>query len=392
MEGSMAAAYALEPLKRGSVNMDQKSMKFLEQLCNSPGPSGFEKVPIQMMREYVTPFSDKVYRDRMGNLFFEKTGKRDGPVVLVPGHVDEIGFLVTSVNPTGYLTFNQLGGWFDQVLLGQRVQVMGREGMVRGVIACKPPHIMDAEERKKVVTKDKMFIDVGAANKEEVKAMGIRVGDAAVPDSNFYSRTKKAFKEGKENGERTLIFGKAFDNRVSAFLAAELVRLLKQDKVAHPNKVIGAATVQEEIGARGAKTAAVHTNPDVAIVLDVDIAGDVPGIEPHQAPSRMGQGVSITVFDASMIPNQPLKELVIDLCEKREIPYQLATMAGGGTDAAQIHVSSIGVPSIVIGVPTRHIHSHVGIIDIADMESTLRLALELTKVLDRRTVDSLTSL
>ncbi|MEM0448641.1 MAG: M42 family metallopeptidase [Methanomassiliicoccales archaeon] len=372
--------------------MEDKSMRFLEELCNSPGPSGFEKAPLRLIKEYVKEYADSVYWDRMGNLFFEKMGSSDSPVVLVPGHVDEIGFIITSINQQGYLTFNQLGGWFDQVLLGQRVSIMTKGGLVPGVIACKPPHVMDAEERKKVVTKDKMFIDVGACNREEVKAMGIRVGDAVVPDSKFYVIEKKAFKEGKEVGKRKLICGKAFDNRISAFLATELIKTLRKENIGHPNKVIGAATVQEEVGSRGAKTAAVQTKPDVAIILDVDISGDVPGIEPHQAPSRMGEGVSITVFDASMIPNQALKDLVIGICEEKNIPHQLSTMAGGGTDGASIHVANAGVPCIVIGVPTRHIHSHVAMIDTADLESTLRLSVELVKALDRGTVESLTQI
>jgi endoglucanase len=326
----------------------------------------------------------------MGNLFFEKTGKKGGPTILIPGHVDEIGFMVSSINPLGYLTFNQLGGWFDQVLLGQRVQVMGSKGMVRGVIACKPPHVMDLEERKKVVTKDKMFIDVGASNKDEAQAMGIRIGDAVVPDSDFFCMKKKAFKEGKEVGERQIIFGKAFDNRVSAFLAAETLRQLKSQKIPHSNRVVGAATVQEEVGARGARAAANYIKPDVAIVLDVDIAGDVPGIEAHQAPARMGEGVAVTVYDASTIPNQALKEMVIGICEKNKIPYQLTQVAMGGTDAGPIHVSNIGIPSIAIGVPTRHIHSHVGVIDTSDVDSTLKLVLELVKTLDRKAVNGLT--
>ena len=370
--------------------MDDKSLRFLEELSNSPGPSGFEKAPMQMIKEYVKPYADEIHSDNMGNLFFEKTGKKGGPTILIPAHVDEVGFLITSINSLGYLTFNPLGGWFDQVLLGQRVQVMTCKGMVRGVIACKPPHIMDVEERRKVIAKDKMFIDVGASNKEEAEAMGIRVGDAAVPESSFRSITKKAFKDGKEDGERRIIFGKAFDNRASAFLTAELVRTLSEEGVVHPNRVVCASTVQEEVGARGAKTAAVYVKPDVALVLDVDIAGDVPGIEPHQAPAKMGLGAAVTVFDSSMIPNQPLKELVIDICERNGIPYQLAHVAAGGTDGGPIHTSNIGIPSIVIGVPTRHIHSHVAVIDMADMESTLKLVLELVKALDGKTVRSLT--
>lgn len=369
--------------------MNSKSLKFLEDLCNSPGPSGFEKEPIALMKKYVAKYADSVYGDKMGNLFYDKVGQKDGPVILIPGHIDEIGFIITGVNAMGYLSFHQLGGWFDQVLLGQRVKVMSKKRLVPGLIACKPPHVMDAEERKKVVTKDKMFIDIGAANKDEVEAMGVRIGDAVVPESTFYSMRKKAFKEGKANGERTLCFGKAFDNRISAFLTAEVIRTLKEERIEHPNRVVGAATVQEEVGARGAKTAAKATMPDVAIVVDVDVAGDVPGIEPQQAQAKMGEGLAITTFDALMIPNQPLKELVIETCQKHKIPYQLATTAGGGTDGAPIHVSNVGVPSIAIGVPTRHIHSHVGVFDLADLENTLRLLIELVKVLDRRTVDAL---
>ena len=372
--------------------MDAKSMKFLEELCNSSGPSGFEREPTMLLRKYVKSFSDEIYNDKMGNLFFDKTGKKDGPVILMPAHIDEIGFIITSINPMGYLTFHPLGGWFDQVLLGQRVLVMGKQRTVRGVVACKPPHVMDLEERKKVVTKDKMFVDIGASNKDEAEAMGVRIGDAIVPDSSFYSITKKAFKDGKPNGERTLIFGKAFDNRISTFLATEVIRALKERKIAHPNKVVGAATVQEEVGLRGARTAANYVKPDLAIILDVDIAGDVPGIEVQQAPAKMGEGVAVITFDASMIPNQPLKELVIDVCEKNKIPYQLAAVAAGGTDGGQIHLANIGIPSIVVSVPTRHIHSHVGVIDMADVENCLRLVIELLKVLDRKTVDSLTAI
>jgi len=269
---------------------------------------------------------------------------------------------------------------------------MGKKGSVRGLIASKPPHVMDAEERKKVVSKDKMFIDIGASNKEEAVAMGVRIGDPIVPDSKFYSITKKAFKDGKSVGERTLLFGKAFDNRISTYLVAELLRELKERKINYPNKVVRAATVQEEIGARGARTAAAYVKPDVAIIVDVDVAGDVPGIEPQWATSRMGEGVAITTFDTSMVPNSLLKELVIGICESKKIPYQLTTTLGGGTDGQEIHKANIGCPSIAIGVPIRHMHSHVAVLDTLDIDSTMRLLIELVKVLDRKKVDDLTAI
>jgi len=370
--------------------MDRSSLKFMQELCDAPGAPGFETSVSRMVRDYASPFSDKVYNDKLGNLMFERAGKEGGPTVLLAAHVDECGFIITGINPLGYLSFNQLGGWFDQVLLGQRVLVHTRKGELKGVIACKPPHLMDAEEARKVVVKDKMFIDIGASSKDEAQAMGVRLGDSATPDSKFSIMEKECFKDGKPSGKRVLAFGKAFDDRLGVFSAVEILKDLKKGKVSHPNRLVAAVTVQEEVGSRGAKTVAASTNPDVAVILDVDIAGDVPGIDPLQAPARMGEGVSITVFDGLMIPNQPLKELVISICEKRKVPYQLGYVARGGTDGAFIHTAQMGVPTIVIGVPVRHIHSHVGIFDMTDLEACSKLLVELVKALDRKTVESLT--
>jgi endoglucanase len=372
--------------------MDKKALKFFEEFCNAPGPSGFEKEVAVMLKEYVKGSSDSICNDNIGNLLFEKKGTKSDVTVMMAGHMDEVGFIVTGINPLGYLSFNQLGGWFDQVLLGQRVVIITKGGTLPGIISCKPPHVMDAEEIKKVVTKKQMFIDIGAANVDEAKAMGVRLGDCVVPDSKFHLQEKKVFKDGKEVGKRTLAWGKAFDNRYGGFVAAEVIRRLKEEKVKHPNRVVGAGTVQEEIGVRGAKVVSNTVKPDVAIVLDVDIAGDEPGIDPLQAPMKMGEGVSITVFDASMIPNQPLKELAIEVCQKKKIPYGLTFVAGGGTDGGAIHTSNLGVPTIVIGVPTRHIHSHVGIIDLKDIEDSITFCVELIKVLDKKTVDGLTAI
>jgi len=172
--------------------------------------------------------------------------------------------------------------------------------------------------------------------------------------------------------------------------AAEVVRRLKQEKIPHPNRVVGAATVQEEVGLRGATTAGWLAEPDVVLALEVDIAGDVPGIEPHQAPAVMGKGPSIVTFDASMIPNQALKELVIATAEEKGIPYQLSTVVRGGTDGGAIHKLRSGCPGLVVGVPTRHIHSHVGMLSLGDIDNCVALLVEVSKKLDRPTVDGLT--
>ncbi|MCJ7731100.1 M20/M25/M40 family metallo-hydrolase, partial [Candidatus Bathyarchaeota archaeon] len=249
------------------------------------------------------------------------------------------------------------------------------------IIASKPPHILPMEDRKKVVEKKDMFIDIGASSMEEVEEAGIRIGDPVVPWSPF-----EVIREGK------VAMGKAFDDRIGTFVIMEAMRRIKEQGIAHPNKIIGAATVQEEVGLRGAQTIAQTVNPDVSIVLEVDIAGDVPGIKPSEAPTKMGGGPGLGTYDRSMIPNQPFKEMVIDTAKQAQIPLQLSQMAGGGTDAGRIHVIASGCPTVVITVPTRHIHSHVGLLSLKDTENTIRLLVELLRKLDWETVNSFTEL
>ncbi|MEM2839533.1 MAG: M42 family metallopeptidase [Thermoplasmata archaeon] len=371
--------------------MEKESLAFLEKLTNCFGPSGFEREALKIVREYVKPYCDKIGVDKLGSLHFERSGSSEQPIVLIPGHVDEVGFVVSSINKQGFVTFNPLGGWFDQVLLSQRVRIRTSKGDVHGVIASKPPHLLNEEERSKVVKKNQMFIDVGASNEEEAKAMGIRIGNPVVPVSDFFTIEKKKYKDSKAKGKEIIAFGKAFDDRLGAFIAAETVRTLAVKKINHPNKVVGAATVQEEVGLRGARTTGYMVKPDVCLTMEVDIAGDVPGIEPHQAPTKMGDGPSVTTYDSSMIPNQGLVEFVIKTAEKAKIPYQLSSIAGGGTDAGVIHIAHAGCPSIVIGVPTRHIHSHVSLFSLSDLENCVKLSVELVKRLDKKTVAGFTS-
>jgi len=374
--------------------LKETSLAFLEELCNSFGPSGFERESTRMFRDYVSRYSDDISTDNMGSLLFTKKGRSDRPTVLIPAHIDEIGFIVSSVNEDGYLTFNPLGDWFDQVLLGQRVRVRTSKGVLTGVIAAKPPHLLAPEERKKVVTQDKMFIDVGASNEHEAKAMGVRIGDPVVPDSSYSTISKKLFKDGKKRGSDVIAIGKAFDNRSGAFVAAEVVRRLKEEKIDHPNTVVGAATTQEEIGLRGARTTAYVVKPDVCLTVDCDIAGDVPGIEAKDAPTKMGLGPTITVFDPSMIPNQGLLDLVRGVAERKGIPYQLSQTGGegGATDAGIVHMSNAGCPTIVISVTVRHIHSHAGMMSLKDVENTIKLIVEVVKKLDKKAVEGFSAL
>lgn len=372
--------------------MEENVISFFKELSEAFGPSGFEREPAKLLKNYVSPYCDSVETDRLGSLLFSKKGSDSKPVILIPGHLDEVGFVVSGISKEGYLMFTPVGGWFDQVLLAQRVIVRTRSASLPGVIASKPPHILPAEERNKVVKQEKMYIDIGAATKEEAVEMGVVIGDPIVPDSRFSLIQRPQMEEGKRIGDMTLAMGKAFDDRVGALIAAEVVRRLKVEDIDHPNTVVGAGTVQEEVGLRGARTTAWLTKPDVCLTLDVDIAYDIPGIDPDQALTKTGKGPSILTFDASMVPNQVLKQLVIDTAEECSIPYQLSHMRRGGTDAGAIHISNAGCPSLVFGIPTRHIHSHVGLLSIDDVEHLVSLLIAVIKKLDAQTVDGFTSI
>ncbi len=371
--------------------MDAKTMKFMSQVSECFGPVGFERDAARIVKKYASPFADEVLTDKLGSVIFRKKGVSAEPKILLAGHMDEVGFLVTFVEESGYLKFTTLGGWFDQVLLGQRVLVRSEKGrLVPGVIAAKPPHLLPPEARREVVRAENMFIDVGCSNKHEAESLGIRTGCPVVPDSSFSTQEKQVYKDGKKKGRDTLLVGKGFDDRIGVLIACETIRKLKAKKTRHPNTVYAAATTQEEVGLRGARTVANVVEPDAAIVLETDIAGDVPGIERHEAPARMGEGPSVLTYDRSMIPNEGLLNLVIDTAKKKKIPYQLAAVKAGGTDGGQIHLSNKGCPTVVIGVPTRHIHSHVGLASATDIDRCIDLTVEVVKRLDARMVTSFT--
>ena len=351
------------------------TLALLRDLTSAAGVPGFEREARQVMERYLAPYGE-VSRDRLGSVIGCKRGAADRPRVMLAGHLDEVGFMVSLITDDGFLRFQTLGGWWDQVLVAQRVVVKTRQGDVLGVIGSKPPHVLSAEERKKLLEKKDMFIDVGASSKEEALAMGIRPGDPIVPASDF-----TVLKNDQ------LILAKALDNRVGCALAVEVLRRLQG--VDHPNTVYGVGTVQEEVGLRGAQTSAYAVEPDVGIALEVSIAGDVPGMKPEEAQSKLGKGPTVLLYDATLIPSVALRDLVLDVAEAEGIPVQFDVMPGGGTDAGRIQFFGRGVASICIGVPTRYIHSHAGIMHIADFEAAARLVTALVRRLDAGTVERL---
>lgn len=356
-------------------------MDFTEQLLKetteASGVPGYEGDIRRIMRRHLEGVAT-IEQDKMGSFIGKLVGHSERPRVMLAGHMDEIGFMVKLITKDGYVRFVPLGGWWDQVLLGHRVLIKAAKEDVIGVLGAKPPHLLADEERKKVVDKKDMYIDVGARSEEEVREMGVQPGDPIIPVSEFTVMANPKF-----------YLAKALDNRVGCALAVQVLHRLAEE--GHPNTVYAVGTVQEEVGLRGAKTSAHAVNPDVGIVLEVDIAGDVPGIKPEESSVKMGGGPSLLVYDARMIPNLKLRDLVIATARELEIPLQFSAMPGGATDGAMIHMHNEGVPCVVISVPTRHIHSHNAILCRDDYDQSLRLVVALVKKLDQDTVVDLTA-
>jgi putative aminopeptidase FrvX len=354
-----------------------RTEKLLQELTDAHGVPGHEAEVRAVMRRRLAPLGT-VSQDRIGSLICAlKAPRKGGPRVMLAAHMDEIGFMVRLITDEGFIRFVPLGGWFDQVLLGQRMLVKTGRGDLVGVIGSKPGHLLTQEERTKVVEKKNMYIDIGACSKQQVEAAGVRVGDPIVPDSRF---TVLA-------GGKTYL-AKAFDDRVGCALLVEVLEALSRQPA--PGAVHGAATVMEEVGLRGAETSVELIDPDVAIVLESGIAGDVPGIKPEESATKLGKGPDMFFYDREMIPNLKLRDLVIETAAKLKIPLQLSAIEGGATDGARIHLHRAGVPTVVVAVPARHIHSHASIIHRDDYDGTLKLVVALVRKLDARTVAGLT--
>ncbi|GEL76821.1 M42 family metallopeptidase [Tenuibacillus multivorans] len=354
-----------------------ETLTMLKDLTDAKGIPGNEKEPREVMQKYIAPYADDVTTDHLGSLIAKKSGDENGPKVMVAGHLDEIGFMVTRIDDDGFVFFQTVGGWWNQVMLAQRVTIMTRDGDVTGVIGSKPPHILSADERKKPVEIKDMFIDIGASNKEEAEEFGVRPGDSIVPYFEF-----TPLKNDK------VMLAKAWDNRIGCAIAIEVLKRLKNEQ--HPNTVYGVGTVQEEIGLRGARTSTHAIKPDIGFAVDVGIAGDMPGVSDKDASSEMGKGPQIVLYDASMVSHKGVRDLVIGTAEENEIPFQYEAMPGGGTDSGQIHLTGEGVPSLSITVATRYIHSHAAMLHRDDFENTVDLLVKVIQKLDRETVNNIT--
>ncbi|MBE0430208.1 MAG: M42 family metallopeptidase [Dehalococcoidia bacterium] len=352
----------------------------LKELTEAGGIPGHEAEVRQLVRKHLGPLGDISY-DRLGSVICEKRGEARGPKIMLAAHMDEIGFLVSHITKEGFIRFAALGGWWDQVLLAQRVRIKTAQGDVIGTIGAKPPHLLSDEERRKLVEKDNMYIDIGATSSDEVEKAGVRIADPIVPVSEF-----TVLASG-----RTYL-SKAFDDRGGcAVMIAVTQRMVSLD---HPNTLFAVATVQEEVGLRGAKTSVTLVNPDVAIVLEGTAANDMPGAsnEGHQV-LRLGGGPVVTFYRGDMIPNRHLRDLMIDIARKNAIPLQIRAdgRVRGGTDGAAIHLHGSGVPTVVLSLPVRYVHSHGAIMHRADFDAAVELLTEVIRGLDQKTVTDMTA-
>jgi endoglucanase len=357
--------------------MRTKTVSLLHELTEAHSVPGHED---EVRAIFVNELEEcgELSTDRNGSVFCETGG--DGPRVLVAGHMDEVGFLVQNITADGFIQFVPVGGWWEHNLLSQRVEILTPNGeKILGVVSSRPPHFLPEAQRRQVMAIDQMFIDVGAESRRQaVEEFGISLGDPIAPCSAFTPMARKDW-----------FMAKAFDNRVGMAGVIQAGQILAAS--VHPNRLILGGTVQEEVGLRGAKTAAVFAQPDVAIVLEGPPADDTPGFNRSDSQGRLGGGVQIRMFDPTAIANPRLARLAIDVAEAENIPHQVTVRRSGGTDAGSFHLANHGVPSIVLGVPARYIHSHNAIIDLNDYLHMLTLVIALVRRLDRETVGELTS-
>jgi putative aminopeptidase FrvX len=335
----------------------------LKKLSDAPGVSGFEEEIREIIIDELKDHVDEVEVDQMGNVITTRKGKPNGKKIMLAAHMDEIGLMIRYIDKNGFIKFSKIGGINDQMLLNQEVTIHTDDGEVTGVIGSKPPHRMKESERKKILDYENMFIDIGAKTKEEAEER-VKLGDPITikqeftPLGNFYK-------------------GKALDNRIGCAIMIEVMKRAETDATLY-----GVGTVQEEVGLKGAKTSAFKLNPDMALALDVTIAGDHPGIKEEDAPAKMGKGPAVILVDASgrgLITHPMVKKLIITAGNEDVIPYQLEVSEGGTTDATAIHLTREGIPTGVISPPTRYIHTPVSVVDMEDVENAVNLILAVLK-------------
>lgn len=344
-----------------SIALDEV-YNYIKTMCEVIGPSGREHDVKGIVVEFVKDFADKVWVDALGNVVAFKRGRGGGSRLMIAAHMDEIGLFVSHIDENGFLRVQPIGGIQERSLAFQRVLIKTRDGRVyRGVIGLKPPHAAKPEESRQIPELRELFVDVGASSRDEVKNMGIDVGDVVVFDRDVTRLTTSR------------ITGKAFDDRVGLVVALKAFQLVENNEV----DVYIVATVQEEVGLKGARTAAFAINPHIGLAIDVTVANDVPGVAQHEWCTALGKGPAIKISDgrgaSGIIVHKEIVDKLIEVAKKLGIPYQLEVLPGGTTDASVIQLNREGVPTGVVSIPTRYLHSAVEMVDLNDVVNAIKL-------------------
>lgn len=347
----------------------------LEKLSNAPGPPGAEEAVRTIMVQQMKPLSTEPIRyDGMGSVITQQG--TSGPRVMIDAHMDELGGMVRRITPNGFLTMQMLGGWLDQALVDQRWIILGSKGPVHAVTGIRDIHVLPADDRTRPFPRDMLLIDVGAKDAAEAAALGIEPGDPVVPDSPFI--------ELNETGN---YLGKAWDDRLGC--AALIEAMQRTAKMPHPNQLFFVATTQEEVGLRGARSAAQVVKPDIGIALEGGIAGDTFSGHPEETQARLGAGPGIFLFDSSAMANRKFVNHVKQVARQKQIPLQLDLVQGYGDDSAEIQESNGGVPTVNLVAPIRYTHAHNGILNRKDFDELVDLLTNLLVSLDQKTVDDI---
>lgn len=357
-----------------NVAAQDRTADTLRQLADAPGPPGFEEPVRKVLVGLIKPFATSLRYDGMGSIIAQQGS--EGPRIMVDAHMDELGGMIRRITPSGLLTMQMLGGWLDQALVDQRWLIIGSKGPVHAVTGIRDVHVVPAEERNRVYPRDSLMLDVGSKGEEETRAMGISPGDPVVPDSPFQ------ILNGTDN-----YLGKAWDDRAGCGVIVEAMRRLAT--LPHKNQIFWTITTQEEVGLRGAHSAADTIKPDLGIAIEGGITGDVFRGHPEETQASLGKGPVIFLYDSSALPNRKLTQFVRTTASGLKISLQEDLVQGYGDDSAEIQKSSGGVPSVNILVPARYTHSHNGIINRRDFDRTVDLLVSMLQKLDQNTVVSI---
>jgi len=341
--------------------MKKEKFSLIEKLCKADGISGFEEEIREIMKKELKKSCDDVIVDSFGNVIGRK-GKGKLKIMLA-AHMDEVGLMVKHISKEGFVNFVKIGGIDDRLLLGKEVIIKNRKGDVFGVIGSKSPHLQKKEEVEKVIKHDEMFIDIGAKNEKDARKK-ISVGDPILFPKKFGKLSKNLF------------YSKAVDDRIGCYI---LLKVMEKIPKNIDMEIYGVGTTQEEVGLKGARVSAFRINPDYGFAIDTTIAGDTPQIKESESSLKLGKGPAITITEASgrgVITHPKIRNLLTKIAKKYKIPYQEDILEGGMTDGAIIYLTREGIPTGVVSVPCRYIHSPLGVFNIDDVNNAIKLLVK----------------